>query len=121
MKSPLLFPFAALPFLLTACETDFFDRHPHHVAYAVRSDYYYDRDPSYRHPDPRDVAITQRSSIIPPITPSQPYHREVVAAPPPPRPAYRPRAEVRYYSDPSGRYYFQGARRVYSNAGTHYY
>ena len=50
---------------------------------------------------------------------SQPYRRATVTAPP--RAPYRPRAEVRYYLDPSGRYYFQGARRIYTNAGTHTY
>jgi hypothetical protein len=120
MKTPLLFSLAALPLLLTACETDPLDRHPRPTSFAARSDYYYDdRDRSYRQPYPRDVAITQRASSVSAIGPSQPYQRATVTAPP--RAPYRPRAEVRYYLDPSGRYYFQGARRIYTNAGTHTY
>lgn len=141
MKPLLLIPLTALPLLFSACETVLVDRGPQHASYADRSVYYYYRDRPYPPRSDRDVAgiqpnshdrpkstarsyehgdvVVSPSASVTSITPSRPYRRNPAAIPP--REAYRPRAEVRYYHDNIGRYYFRDGRRVYSNAGVHYY
>ena len=121
MKPLLLIPVLTLPLLLAACETTVVERHPRHSGY-------YERDSRYHHgPYVRDVAIVEsrpsyyRTESVVERRPSY-YRTDSVVEPRPGyrNPDYAPRTTIRYYNDSRGRYYYNGSRRIYVNAGVIY-
>lgn len=119
MKNLLFLPLLALPVLLSSCDTVVVERHPSRSSYVGHDSRYYNRDP-YR----RDVAVVEtrptyyRSNTV--VQPRSSYYRtdSVVESRPGYRnPGYAPSTSVRYYNDSRGRYYMNGSRRVYVNAG----
>lgn len=134
MKNLLFLPIAALPLLLTGCETEVVTRHPSRTV-VVERDYRRGPDPRYTTADRYDrrtVAVVDargdrdyddrrvyrpddhRGSVV--IDPGSARRETVVVNPR----VSRSQVEVRYQTDSRGRYYIKDGRRVYVNAGVYY-
>ena len=111
MKASIVSSILALPLLLGGCYTTVESYPARRVAYVDRDYRYHRHHRDYdrydyrrdRYGDRYDRYDRRRTNVV------------VVE----PR-RVQPQVEVRYYSDPRGRYYIRNGRRIYVNSGVFY-